>query len=78
MEAQRPILEPLCVALLQKAFSATTKSGLMTFITRRKSTQVSDRHLRRAGPQARLRPSSSSAGAHQGLLDDLMRIVTET
>src|SRR5712671_1134278 len=62
--------------LLPEAFSATETSGLMIFITRRLSTQLQSIDL--APLAAGALRAFVEQGRHQGLLDDLLRIVHET
>ena len=62
--------------LLPEAVSATETSGLMTFITRRITTQLQSIDL--APLAAGTLRAFVEEGRHQALLDDLMRIVHET
>src|SRR6201984_898535 len=62
--------------LLPEAFSATETSGLMTFITRRMTTQLQSIDL--APLAAGTLRAFVSEGRHQSLLDDLLRIVHDT
>jgi uncharacterized membrane-anchored protein YjiN (DUF445 family) len=62
--------------LLPEAFSATETSGLMTFITRRITTQLQSIDL--APLAARTLRAFVQEGRHQGLLDDILRAVHET
>jgi len=69
-------LARFALRLLPEAFSATETSGLMTFITRRLSTQLQSIDL--APLAAGALRAFVEQGRHQGLLDDLLRIVHET
>jgi uncharacterized membrane-anchored protein YjiN (DUF445 family) len=62
--------------LLPEAFSATESSGLMTFITRRMTTQLQSIDL--APLAAGTLHAFVAEGRHQSLLDDLLRIVHDT
>src|SRR3984893_14329365 len=62
--------------LLPEAFSATETSGLMTFITRRLTSQLQGIDL--APLAAGTLRAFVSEGRHQGLLDDLLRGVHES
>jgi uncharacterized membrane-anchored protein YjiN (DUF445 family) len=62
--------------LLPEAFSATETSGLMTFITRRMTTQLQSIDL--APLAAGTLRAFVAEGRHQSLLDDLLRIVHDT
>jgi uncharacterized membrane-anchored protein YjiN (DUF445 family) len=62
--------------LLPEAFSATETSGLMTFITRRITTQLQSVDL--APLVAGTLRAFVSEGRHQGLLDDILRTVHES
>src|ERR1700730_10874836 len=62
--------------LLPEAFTATETSGLMTFITRRITTQLQSIDL--APLAAGTLRAFVSEGGHQGLLDDILRAVHET
>src|SRR5882762_11164954 len=62
--------------LLPEAFSATETSGLMTFITRRMTTQLQSIDL--APLAAGVLRAFVEQGRHQALLDDLLRIVHDT
>src|ERR1700680_2005093 len=61
---------------LPEAFSATETSGLMTFITRRITTQLQSIDL--APLAAGTLRAFVEEGRHQGLLDDFLRIVHDT
>ena len=62
--------------LLPEAFSATETSGLMSFITRRMMTQLQSIDL--APLAAGTLRGFVADGKHQGLLDDLLRVVHQT
>src|SRR6202045_5031895 len=62
--------------LLPEAMSATETSGLMTFITRRITTQLQSIDL--APLAAATLRGFVAEGRHQGLLDDILRAVHET
>src|ERR1700688_1348935 len=62
--------------LLPEAVSATESSGLMTFITRRITTQLQSIDL--APLAAGTLRAFVAEGRHQGLLDDILRAVHET
>lgn len=62
--------------LLPEAVSATETSGLMTFITRRIATQLQSIDL--APLAAGTLRAFVQEGRHQGLLDDILRIVHES
>ncbi|HTG05301.1 MAG TPA: DUF445 domain-containing protein [Bradyrhizobium sp.] len=62
--------------LLPEAVSATETSGLMTFITRRISTQLQSIDL--APLAAGTLRGFVAEGRHQGLLDDILRAVHQT
>jgi uncharacterized membrane-anchored protein YjiN (DUF445 family) len=62
--------------LLPEAVSATETSGLMTFITRRISTQLQSIDL--APLAAGTLHGFVAEGRHQGLLDDILRAVHQT
>src|SRR6266478_6542235 len=62
--------------LLPEAFSATETSGLMTFITRRMTTQLQSIDL--APLAAGTLRAFVEERRHQGLLDDILRIVHDT
>ena len=62
--------------LLPEAVSATETSGLMTFITRRIATQLQSIDL--APIAAGTLRAFVQEGRHQGLLDDILRIVHES
>src|SRR4030088_1833795 len=62
--------------LLPEAFSATETSGLMTFITRRITTQLQSIDL--APLAAGTLRAFVAEGRHQGLLDDILRAVHES
>jgi uncharacterized membrane-anchored protein YjiN (DUF445 family) len=62
--------------LLPEAVSATETSGLMTFITRRVTTQLQSIDL--APLAAGTLRAFVSEGRHQGLLDDILRAVHES
>jgi uncharacterized membrane-anchored protein YjiN (DUF445 family) len=62
--------------LLPEAFSATETSGLMTFITRRVTTQLLSIDL--APLAAGTLRSFVADGKHQGLLDDILRAMHQT
>jgi uncharacterized membrane-anchored protein YjiN (DUF445 family) len=69
-------LARFALRLLPEAFSATETSGLMTFITRRMSTQLQSIDL--APLAAGTLRAFVTEGRHQVLLDDLLRIVHDT
>jgi uncharacterized membrane-anchored protein YjiN (DUF445 family) len=69
-------LARFALRLLPEAFSATETSGLMTFITRRMSAQLQSIDL--APLAAGTLRAFIAQGRHQGLLDDLLRIVHDT
>src|SRR4051812_36842747 len=62
--------------LLPEAFSATETSGLMAFITRRISTQLQSIDL--APLAAGTLRAFVQEGRHQGLLDDILRVVHQS
>src|SRR5712671_372715 len=62
--------------LLPEALSATETSGLMTFITRRITTQLQEIDL--APLAAGTLRAFVAEGRHQGLLDDILRAVHES
>jgi uncharacterized membrane-anchored protein YjiN (DUF445 family) len=62
--------------MLPEAFTATETSGLMTFITRRISTQLQSIDL--APLAAGTLRAFVQEGRHQGLLDDILRIVHQS
>src|SRR6266852_5396554 len=62
--------------LLPEAFSATETSGLMTFISRRITTQLQSIDL--APLAAGTLRAFVAEGRHQGLLDDILRIIHES
>src|ERR1700738_3169869 len=62
--------------LLPEAFSATETSGLMTFITRRVTTQLLSIDL--APLAAGTLRGFVAEGKHQGLLDDILRAMHQT
>ena len=62
--------------MLPEAFSATESSGLMTFITRRVTTQVLSIDL--APLAAGALRSFVQEGKHEGLLDDILRAMHRT
>src|ERR1700720_727674 len=62
--------------LLPEAFSATETSGLMTFITRRITTQLQSIDL--APLAAGTLRGFVQEGKHQGLLDDILRVVHQS
>jgi uncharacterized membrane-anchored protein YjiN (DUF445 family) len=62
--------------LLPEAFSATETSGLMAFITRRISTQLQSIDL--APLAAGTLRAFVQAGRHQGLFDDILRVVHQS
>src|SRR3954467_11708272 len=62
--------------LLPEAFSATETSGLMTFITRRISSQLQTIDL--APLAAGTLRAFVQEGRHRGLLDDILRIVHQS
>src|ERR1700760_901725 len=62
--------------LLPEAFSATESSGLMTFITRRVTTQVLSIDL--APLAAGALRGFVHEGKHEGLLDDILRVLHQT
>ena len=69
-------LARFALRLLPEAFSATETSGLMTFITRRMTTQLQSIDL--APLAAGTLRAFVAEGRHQSLLDDLLRIVHDT
>jgi uncharacterized membrane-anchored protein YjiN (DUF445 family) len=69
-------LARFALRLLPEAFSATETSGLMTFITRRMTTQLQSIDL--APLAAGTLRAFVTEGRHQVLLDDLLRIVHDT
>ncbi len=69
-------LARFALRLLPEAFSATETSGLMTFITRRMTTQLQSIDL--APLAAGTLRAFVADGRHQSLLDDLLRIVHDT
>jgi uncharacterized membrane-anchored protein YjiN (DUF445 family) len=69
-------LARFALRLLPEAFSATETSGLMTFVTRRMTTQLQTIDL--APLAAATLHAFVEQGRHQGLLDDLLRIVHDT
>src|SRR6202048_519203 len=69
-------LARFALRLLPEAMSATETSGLMTFITRRITTQLQEIDL--APLAAGTLRAFVSEGRHQGLLDDILRAVHET
>ena len=69
-------LARFALRLLPEAFSATETSGLMTFITRRLTTQLQGIDL--APLAAGTLRAFVEEGRHQGLLDDFLRIVHDT
>src|SRR5258706_8378579 len=69
-------LARFALRLLPEAVSATETSGLMTFITRRMTTQLQSIDL--APLAAGTLRAFVEEGRHQGLLDDILRIVHET
>jgi len=62
--------------MLPEAFTATETSGLMTFITRRIGTQLQSIDL--APLAAGTLRAFVEEGRHQGLLDDILRIVHQS
>ena len=62
--------------LLPEAVSATESSGLMTFITRRITTQLQEIDL--APLAAGTLRAFVSEGRHQGLLDDILRVAHQS
>src|SRR5215216_1733670 len=68
-------LARFALRLLPEAFSATETSGLMTFITRRIGSQLQSIDL--APLAAGTLRAFVQEGRHQGLLDDILRIVHE-
>ena len=69
-------LARFALRLLPEAFSATETSGLMNFITRRVTTQLLSIDL--APLAAGTLRGFVQEGRHQGLLDDLLRVVHQT
>src|SRR5450756_3045881 len=69
-------LARFCLRLLPEAVTATESSGLMTFITRRITTQLQGIDL--APLAAGTLRAFVEEGRHQGLLDDLLRAVHES
>src|SRR5882757_2900462 len=69
-------LARFALRLLPEALSATETSGLMTFITRRITTQLQSIDL--APLAAGALRASVEQGRHQGLLDDLLRVVHQS
>src|SRR5712672_3693643 len=69
-------LARFALRLLPEAFSATETSGLMTFITRRLSTQLQSIDL--APLAAGTLRGFIQEGRHQGLLDDILRVVHQS
>src|ERR1700732_3783134 len=69
-------LARFALRLLPEAFAATETSGLMTFITRRITSQMQAIDL--APLAAGTLRAFVAEGRHQALLDDLMRIVHDT
>jgi len=62
--------------LMPEALSATENSGLMTFITRRVTTQLQSIDL--APLAAGTLRAFVAEGRHQGLLDDILRVVDQS
>jgi uncharacterized membrane-anchored protein YjiN (DUF445 family) len=62
--------------LMPEALSATENSGLMTFITRRVTTQLQSINL--APLAAGTLRAFVAEGRHQGLLDDILRVVDQS
>src|SRR5450755_4568070 len=69
-------LARFCLRLLPEAVTATESSGLMTFITRRITTQLQGIDL--APLAAGTLRAFVAEGRHQGLLDDILRGVHES
>jgi uncharacterized membrane-anchored protein YjiN (DUF445 family) len=69
-------LARFALRLLPEALGATESSGLMTFITRRVTSQLASINL--APLAAGTLRSFVQEGRHQGLLDDLLRAVHQT
>ena len=69
-------LARFALRLLPEALSATETSGLMTFITRRITTQLQEIDL--APLAAGTLRAFVAEGRHQGLLDDILRAVHES
>src|SRR6202045_3920170 len=69
-------LPPFPLRLLPEAVSATETSGLMTFITRRITTQLQSIDL--APLAAATLRGFVAEGRHQGLLDDILRAMHQT
>src|SRR6202165_5111286 len=69
-------LARFCLRLLPEAVTATESSGLMTFITRRITTQLQSIDL--APLAAGTLRGFVAEGRHQGLLDDILRAVHES
>jgi len=69
-------LARFALRLLPEALSATETSGLMTFISRRISTQLQEIDL--APLAAGTLRGFMEEGRHQGLLDDIMRLVHQS
>jgi uncharacterized membrane-anchored protein YjiN (DUF445 family) len=69
-------LARFALRLLPEAFSATETSGLMTFISRRVTTQLLSIDL--APLAAGTLRGFVQQGRHQGLLDDILRVVHQT
>src|ERR1700692_1836291 len=69
-------LARFCLRLLPEAVTATESSGLMTFITRRITTQLQSINL--APLAAGTLRAFVREGRHQGLLDDILRGVHES
>jgi uncharacterized membrane-anchored protein YjiN (DUF445 family) len=69
-------LARFALRLLPEAVSATETSGLMTFITRRVTTQLQSIDL--APLAAGTLRAFVAEGRHQGLLDDILRVVHQS
>jgi uncharacterized membrane-anchored protein YjiN (DUF445 family) len=69
-------LARFALRLLPEAFSATDSSGLMTFISRRVTTQLLSIDL--APLAAGTLRGFVQEGRHEGLLDDILRVVHQT
>ena len=69
-------LARFALRLLPEALSATETSGLMTFITRRITTQLQEIDL--APLAAGTLRGFVQEGRHQGLLDDILRVVHQS
>src|SRR5665647_2200089 len=69
-------LARFALRLLPEAMSATESSGLMTFITRRITTQLQGIDL--APLAAGTLRAFVAEGRHQGLLDDILRVMHQT